>query len=106
MASESDHPMPQRVVRQLRRMRAFYAVAASGWAALAAWEGWMQPGSRPMWLSVLFLVVFTGLLTMTSRWLQGRRPAEAGEVRTMSPARHTGGARWFRTTAAGRAAER
>ncbi|MDC2947951.1 hypothetical protein [Streptomyces heilongjiangensis] len=108
MAAESDHPMPQRGVRQLRRIRAFYAVAASGWAVLAAWEGWVHPGSRPMWLSVLFLAVFTGLLTMTTRWLQGQDQDRAGvrEVRTTPPARHAGGAPWFVTTATGRAGER
>nr|WP_256340492.1 hypothetical protein [Streptomyces sp. 2231.1] len=31
------------------------------WAASTAWTGWQSPGSRPMWVSVLLLAVFTGL---------------------------------------------
>ncbi|MEE1758721.1 hypothetical protein PUT24_11535 [Streptomyces sp. SP17KL33] len=69
--------MPPPVVRQLRRIRAFYATAAFLWAVSAAGEGWTRPGSRPMWVSVLLLVVFTGLLAVTSLWLRRHRTAEA-----------------------------
>ena len=79
MAPTNDHLMPIRAVRQLRRIRAFYATAAFVWAALAAWEGWKHPGSRPMWVSVLLLVVFTGLLSATSVWLWRHQAAVRGE---------------------------
>lgn len=81
--------MPLRAVRQLRRIRAFYAAAAFLWAALAVWEGWEHPGSRPMWVSVLFLVVFTGLLSMTSLWLWRHQTAGAGEAALHAAPRET-----------------
>ncbi|MFE7760508.1 hypothetical protein [Streptomyces sp. NPDC057438] len=77
MPPTNDHLLPSRAVRQLRRIRAFYATAVSVWAALAAWEGWQHPGSRPMWVSVLLLVVFTGLLSVTSLWLWRHQSAVA-----------------------------
>ncbi|MDX3636230.1 hypothetical protein PV728_39610 [Streptomyces europaeiscabiei] len=80
MAPKSDHSMPLRAVRQLRRIRVFYAAAASLWAALAAWEGWEHPGSRPMWVSLLLLVVFMGLLSVTSLWLWRHQTVAAGEA--------------------------
>ncbi|MDX2526253.1 hypothetical protein PV733_36125 [Streptomyces europaeiscabiei] len=80
MAPKSDHSMPLRAVRQLRRIRAFYATAALLWAALAAWEGWKHPGSRPMWVSLLLLVVFMGLLSVTSLWLWRHQTVAAGEA--------------------------
>ncbi|WP_338133418.1 hypothetical protein [Streptomyces caniscabiei] len=107
--------MPPPVVRQLRRIRAFYATAAVLWAASAAEEGWTRPGSRPMWVSVVLLVVFTGLLSMTSLWLRRHRTAEAGpegpagartpgaETRVPPQARLV---RQLRTMGAGPAAER
>lgn len=48
------------------------------WAASAASVGWEDPGSRQMWVSVIFLAVFTGLLSVTSLWLwrqQATHPA-------------------------------
>ncbi|MGV9557383.1 hypothetical protein [Streptomyces sp. NPDC003401] len=69
-----------RAARQLRRIRPVYAGGALLWAASAAWAGWEEPGSRQMWVSVVFLVVFTGLLSVTSLWLGNRRPADAGRV--------------------------
>lgn len=104
--------MPPPVVRQLRRIRAFYATAAVLWAVSAVEEGWTRPGSRPMWVSVVLLVVFTGLLSMTSLWLRRHRTVEAGPA----GARTTGAAtrvppqarlvRQLRTMGAGPAAER
>ncbi|MDX3642205.1 hypothetical protein [Streptomyces sp. MB09-02B] len=77
MTPRNDHLMPLPAVRQLRRIRTFYATAALLWAVLAAGEGWTRPGSRPMWVSVLLLVLFTGLLSVTSLWLRRHRTAEA-----------------------------
>ncbi|MFF3307580.1 hypothetical protein [Streptomyces sp. NPDC002952] len=85
MASRNDHSIPLRAVRQLRRIRMFYAGGALLWAASATWLGREAPGSRQMWVSVLFLVVFTGLLSVTSLWLWRRRPVGAG-----GGARHAG----------------
>ncbi|MDW8803501.1 hypothetical protein P1P68_01410 [Streptomyces scabiei] len=96
MPPTHDHLLPSRAVRQLRRIRAFYATAVSVWAALAAWEGWHHPGSRPMWVSALLLVVFTGLFSVTSLWLWRHRtavtaaagaPARRGAPRRIAPAR-------------------
>ncbi|MFM9558207.1 MULTISPECIES: hypothetical protein [Streptomyces] len=109
MTPRKDHPMPPPVVRQLRRIRAFYATAAVLWAASAAEEGWTRPGSRPMWVSVVLLVVFTGLLSMTSLWLRRHRTTEAG-ARTPGAATRvppqTRLVRQLRTMGAGPAAER
>ncbi|WP_413757468.1 hypothetical protein [Streptomyces sp. MMBL 11-3] len=69
MASKSEHSRLLRAVRQLRRVRAFYAAGALLWAVLAAWVGWRYPGSRQMWVSVSLTVVFTGLLSVASVWL-------------------------------------
>ncbi|KFG04063.1 MULTISPECIES: hypothetical protein [Streptomyces] len=96
MPPTNDHLLPSRAVRQLRRIRAFYATAASVWAALAVWEGWQHPGSRPMWVAALLLVVFTGLFSVTSLWLWRHRtavtaaagaPARRGAPRRIAPAR-------------------
>lgn len=80
MTPENDHAESVRAARQLRRIRPVYAGGALLWAASAAWAGWEEPGSRQMWVSVVFLVVFTGLLSVTSLWLGNRRPADAGRV--------------------------
>ncbi|MFC9131134.1 hypothetical protein ACFT4A_30410 [Streptomyces sp. NPDC057099] len=83
MAPETDHAESVRALRQLRRMRIFYAGGAALWAASAASAGWAAPGSRQMWVSVLFLAVFTALLSMTSLWLWRQHAAHPGE-----PAHH------------------
>ncbi|MEU9983622.1 hypothetical protein [Streptomyces sp. NPDC050856] len=83
MASKTDRVMSLRAVRQLRRVRAFYVMGAALWAAAATWTGWESPGSRRMWVSVLLLAVFTGLLVTASLWL--RRLEAAGASR---PVRH------------------
>ncbi|MDI1455809.1 MULTISPECIES: hypothetical protein [unclassified Streptomyces] len=69
MASTTDL-MSLRAVRQLRRIRAFYAVGALLWAASTAWTAWHSPGSRQMWVSALLLIIFTGLLAAAALWLQ------------------------------------
>ncbi|MFF7069674.1 hypothetical protein [Streptomyces pseudovenezuelae] len=68
-----------RATRQLRRIRAFYAAGIVLWTASSAWTMWDSPGTRPMWTSLLLLAVFTGLLTMASRWL--RRVEPTGSAR-------------------------
>ncbi|KAA0939306.1 hypothetical protein [Streptomyces apricus] len=83
MAPKKDHTTSLRAVRQLHRMRTFYATAALLWAASAAWIGYEHPGSRQMWVSALFMLVFAGLLAVTSLWL--RRLQNAGAD---APAHH------------------
>ncbi|KRD14479.1 hypothetical protein QA862_26455 [Streptomyces sp. B21-101] len=79
MASKIDHAESVRAVRQLRRIRPVYAGGAVLWAASAGWTGWEDPGSRQMWVSVLFLLVFTGLLSVTSLWLGRQRLSRTSE---------------------------
>ncbi|MEU6371225.1 hypothetical protein ABZ876_37485 [Streptomyces sp. NPDC046931] len=62
MASKTERIEFLRAVRQLHRVRSFYAVGVLLWAGSTAWTGWQAPGSRQMWVSVLLLAVFTGLL--------------------------------------------
>ncbi|MFI7382877.1 hypothetical protein [Streptomyces sp. NPDC049813] len=86
---------PSAAVRGLRRMRGFYGGGTLLWAASAAWTGWLNPGSRQMWVSLLLLAVFGGLLATASLWL-GRtarsRPAARRErtatLRPATAARH------------------
>ncbi|MFD3531339.1 hypothetical protein [Streptomyces sp. NPDC058664] len=94
MSTKTERLMSLRAARQLRRVRAFYSAGALLWAAAAAWTGWTHPGSRQMWVSLLLLAVFAGLLATTSVWLwrfqaaPGPKPAHhaaPGRVRT----RHT-----------------
>jgi hypothetical protein len=79
MAPENDHAESVRALRQLRRMRTFYTGGSVLWGAAAATAGWDQPGSRQMWVSVVFLVVFVALLSMTSLWLRRQQAARWGE---------------------------
>lgn len=97
MAPKTDNVMSLRAVRQLRRVRTFYAAGVLLWAAAAAaaaWTGWAHPGSRQMWVSVLLLAVFTGLLGTASLWLRrlqaaaGHRPAYHAAPRQAVTARH------------------
>ncbi|MER5843483.1 hypothetical protein ABT099_24940 [Streptomyces prasinus] len=94
MASTTDRVMSSRAVRQLRRVRAFYAGGVLLWAVLTAWTGWQLPGSRQMWVSVLLLAVFSGLLLTASLWLQrlqtagSRRPAHHATSRKTTAPRH------------------
>ncbi|MER6678220.1 hypothetical protein [Streptomyces sp. NPDC000983] len=83
MSPKNDRFKLWRAVRQMRRIRAFYALGALLWAATAAWGGWQNPGSRQMWVPVLLLAVFAGLLTATSLWLRRHRSDDAGR-----PAHH------------------
>jgi hypothetical protein len=83
MATENDHAESVRALRQLRRMRTFYAGGAVLWAVSAASAGWDDPGSRQMWVSVAFLVVFAALLGMTAIWLRRQQADHPDE-----PAHH------------------
>ncbi|MFH8804897.1 hypothetical protein ACH4F6_35945 [Streptomyces sp. NPDC017936] len=90
MASKTDRVMSLRAVRQLRRVRAFYAGGVLLWAALTAWTGWQLPGSRQMWVSALLLVVFGGLLLTASLWLQRlRTEGSSGLAHHAAPRRTT-----------------
>jgi uncharacterized membrane protein len=73
MAPKTEHRtslQTMRQLRQLRRIRSFYAAGLCLWAVSAAWTGWESPGSRQMWASALLLAVFTGLLVLASLWLR------------------------------------
>ncbi|MFD5233659.1 hypothetical protein ACFWJ5_35060 [Streptomyces qaidamensis] len=83
MATENDHAESVRALRQLRRMRTFYTGGAALWAVSAVSAGWDAPGSRQMWVSVAFLVVFAVLLGMTSVWLRRQQADHPDE-----PAHH------------------
>ncbi|MEU6277880.1 hypothetical protein ABZ871_36615 [Streptomyces populi] len=85
MASKTDRFMSLRAMRQLSRVRAFYAAGAVLWAVSSAWTGWQSPGGRQMWTSILLLVIFTGLLLTASLWLQRLRTVAAGPA---GPAQH------------------
>ncbi|MFE2877762.1 hypothetical protein ACFXG6_32360 [Streptomyces roseus] len=75
--------MSLRAVRELRRVRAFYTVGVLLWASAALWSGWVHPGSRQMWVCLLLVAVFTGLLATTSLWL-----SRLQATRSHEPARH------------------
>ncbi|MGV9907483.1 hypothetical protein ACWDU8_34220, partial [Streptomyces sp. NPDC003388] len=83
MASTTDL-MSLRAVRQLRRIRAFYAVGALLWAASTAWTAWHSPGSRQMWVSALLLIIFTGLLAAAALWLQRCQAAAPSHLRELT----------------------
>lgn len=86
--------MSLRAVRQLRRVRTFYAGGVLLWAVLTAWTAWQLPGSRQMWVSALLLAVFSTLLLTASLWLQrlqaadSRRPAHHATSRKATAPRH------------------
>ncbi|PKT71220.1 hypothetical protein CW362_20055 [Streptomyces populi] len=97
MASKTDRFLSLRAMRQLRRVRAFYAAGVVLWAVSALWTGWQSPGGRQMWISVMLLAIFTGLLLTASLWLRRLRTvavASAGPgrravpQRTAAPSRH------------------
>ncbi|MFD9028287.1 hypothetical protein [Streptomyces parvulus] len=66
MAPKTERIQFLRAVRQLRRIRSFYAAAILLWTGSAAWTGWQAPGSAQMWVSVLLLAVFTALIVTAS----------------------------------------
>ncbi|PWI46218.1 hypothetical protein [Streptomyces sp. ICBB 8177] len=87
MAPMTERIQFLRAVRQLHRVRSFYAAGVLLWAASAAWTGWQAPGSRQMWVSVLLLAVFTGLLATAS--LSLRRLAVPAHHAAPHKAAHT-----------------
>ncbi|MCY0943109.1 hypothetical protein [Streptomyces antarcticus] len=108
MESMRPAPLAPRAVRQLRRIRTVYAAGLVLWAAGAAWEGGQHPGSRRMWVSLMLLAVFGGLLSFTvaSLWrhrvalrlrVAARRARSGARPAKVAAARSAGG----RTTAAG-----
>lgn len=86
MASKADRSLSLRALRQLRRVRAFYAAGVTLWALSALWTGWESPGGRQMWISVLLLTIFTGLLLTASLWLQRLRTVVAATAKSARPA--------------------
>ncbi|MFE0350890.1 hypothetical protein [Streptomyces griseoluteus] len=76
MAAKTNHSRILRAVRQLRRVRAFYATGVALWLTAAVWTGWLHPGSRQMWVSLLLLVLFAGLLVTATLWLQRLRTSD------------------------------
>ncbi|MFJ2938418.1 hypothetical protein ACIO8G_37430 [Streptomyces sp. NPDC087219] len=99
MSTKTERLMLLRAARQLRRVRDFYSAGVLLWAAAAAWTGRTHPGSRQMWVSLLLLGVFAGLLATASVWLRRFQTAPGDK-----PAHHAapGRARTHRT-APGRA---
>ncbi|MFE2512989.1 hypothetical protein [Streptomyces naganishii] len=94
MAPKTERIQFLRAVRQLHRVRSFYAVGVLLWAGSAACTGWQAPGSRQMWVSVLLLTVFTGLLTTATLSLRRLavpptgRPAHHAAPHKMARTRH------------------
>ncbi|MGW6691283.1 hypothetical protein [Streptomyces sp. NPDC054961] len=74
MAPKRELLTSLRAARQLRRVRSLYLSGTLLWAAAATWAGWLDPGSRQMWVSVLLLAVFAGLLVTASAGLRNLRP--------------------------------
>ncbi|MFF3749314.1 hypothetical protein ACFYYH_02460 [Streptomyces sp. NPDC002018] len=94
MASKKSVSLTPRAVRQLRRTRCFYAVGAALWAVGAAGGAAEDPGGRQMWVSLVFLAVFAGLLVLASVWLwrhhtdvQGRTAHHSRQARPAPTAR-------------------
>lgn len=83
MAPKTERIQLLWAVRQLRRIRSFYAAAILLWTGTTAWTGWQAPGSRQMWVSVLLLAVFTVLLVTASLALRRLAVPAAGR-----PAHH------------------
>ncbi|MDT6985338.1 hypothetical protein ACFSUJ_33295 [Streptomyces lusitanus] len=75
---KSERTQLTRAVRQLRRIRSFYAAAMVVWAGSAALTGRQAAGSRQLWVCVLLLAVFAALFVTASVAL--RRLAVRGDV--------------------------
>ncbi|MFD6310380.1 hypothetical protein ACIGCZ_11700 [Streptomyces nigra] len=99
MAAHSESRESWSIARQLRRMRTVYAAGALLWASTSLGTAYSSPGGRTMWTSVLLLVVFTGLLALSSWWLRSVAPTRATaaeqrrsavSVRPSVPARQVG----------------
>ncbi|GAA3505481.1 hypothetical protein ACF09G_29780 [Streptomyces albogriseolus] len=78
---KSERTQLTRAVRQLRRIRSFYAAAMVLWAGSAALTGWQAAGSRQLWVCVLLLAVFAALyITATVALRRLAVPATAGRA--------------------------
>ncbi|MET7276419.1 hypothetical protein ABZS59_35480 [Streptomyces flaveolus] len=86
MAPKTERIQFLRAVRQLRRIRSFYAAGILLWTGSALWTGWQAPGSRQMWVSVLLMAVFTALLVTASLSLRSLAvPATGRPVHHAAP---------------------
>ena len=63
---KSERTQLKRAVRQLRRIRSFYAAATVLWAGSAALTSWQAAGSRQLTVCVTLLAVFAALFVMAS----------------------------------------
>ncbi|WP_110014484.1 hypothetical protein [Streptomyces venezuelae] len=92
MAPKIERIQFLRAVRQLHRVRSFYAAGVLLWTGSSVWTGWQTPGSQQMWVSVLLLAVFTTLLltaVLSLRRIQapmaGRPAHHAAPWKTVGP---------------------
>ncbi|CAM5646633.1 hypothetical protein SAVIM338S_06411 [Streptomyces avidinii] len=95
MAATRELLMSLRAARQLRRVRSHYTAGALLWAVAAAWTGWLNPGSRQMWVCTLLLLLFTALLATAAHQLRRIRPAgppthHAASRRSVAPRQANG----------------
>ncbi|CAM5345403.1 MULTISPECIES: hypothetical protein [Streptomyces] len=97
MAAQNESLGSWPVVQQLRRMRAVYAAGVVLWAVSSIGTAWSSPGSGPMWTSVLLLMVFTGLLALSSWWLRRMGPVAGAERKGRAVAHGVTTARHART---------
>ncbi|MEV5398171.1 hypothetical protein AB0N26_18560 [Streptomyces cellulosae] len=63
---KSERTQLKRAVRQLRRIRSFYAAAMVLWAGSAALTSWQAAGSRQLTVCVTLLAVFAALFLTAS----------------------------------------
>ncbi|WP_353940521.1 hypothetical protein ABII15_02170 [Streptomyces sp. HUAS MG91] len=89
MVPKTEVLMSLRALRQLRRTRGFYLAGVLLWTTAAAWTGFVRPGSRQMWVSLLLAVVFAGLLGTASVWLRRLRAARPQKPVHHAAARRT-----------------
>lgn len=92
---KSERSQLKRAVRQLRRIRSFYAAAMVLWAGSAALTSWQAAGSRQLMVCVALLAVFAALFvtaTVALRRLGVRATAERVRSRaTTSTVPNAGG---------------
>ncbi|MET9902853.1 hypothetical protein [Streptomyces sp. NPDC006446] len=90
MAPKTERDMFLRAVRQLRRVRTFYAMGILLWSASTLWAAWQSLGSRQMWVSALLLSVFAGLLLTANVSLRRLEPPTRGPAHHAAPRKVTG----------------
>lgn len=78
MVTKQTAPLAPSALRQLRRTRSFYAAGVALWATGTAFGAADQSGGRQMWVPLVFLVVFAGLLSLTSLLLWRHHTAVRG----------------------------